>query len=172
MLVGKECPVCRAPLNAFRTFWRPAWSRWRCDECGSLIGMHTSRRLLAIAIWTGVLLGWIFVTRRSGAPEWVSLTALGLLCFATIAFIDRVIVIERVGFHCSKCGYDLRETGDEQCPECGTVIDADLRRRASLAADRAERPKATPLARWGFLVAIVLVSLTLLAVGITRFLGR
>ena len=170
MLAGKECPVCRAPLNAVRTNFRPAWSRWRCGGCGSLIGMDTPRRLLALAIWVGVLFGWIFMTRRSGAPEWLSLTALGLLCFVTIAFVDRVIVIERVGFHCLGCGYDLRETTDGQCPECGETIDEELRRRVILAAERAERPGATPLARWGWFIAIVLVALTLLAVGITRFL--
>jgi len=132
--------------------------------------MDTPRRLLAIAIWIAVLFGWMFMMRRSGTPEWVSLIALGLLCFLTIAFIDRVTVIERVGFHCLGCGYDLRETTDEQCPECGEAIDEELRRRVILAAERADRPRTTPLARWAFFIAAVLVALTLLAVGITRYI--
>lgn len=168
--IGKECPVCRAPLSALRTFLRPAWARWRCAACDSLIGMDTRRRLVALAAWLVLLFGWLWMVRRSGTPEWLSLVAPGLLCFIQIAWIDRVIVVERVGRHCRNCGYDLRRAADGPCPECGAAIDAEAPVRADATARPRGRRRAGPLLRRVVLGAVILLGLALLAAGIIRFL--
>jgi hypothetical protein len=39
--------------------------------------------------------------------------------FIIIWHLERLVVLERRGSHCQKCGYDLTGNVSGRCPECG-----------------------------------------------------
>jgi hypothetical protein len=167
MRFWKVCPVCRTSLPWLKTFFRPAWARWECAHCGSIIGIDTRRRTIAIGAWLAVLFAWILWMRKAGIPMPVVLIGLLALCYITITFIDRVIPIEIRGVRCRGCGYDLRQCRDAQCPECGTVIDDEIQTRIQTGDH--DRPLTVPHAprqRWLLILLIVVGSASLLAAGV------
>lgn len=167
MRFWKVCPVCRGPLPWLKTFFRPAWARWECTDCGSIIGIDTRRRVLAICVWTAVLLGWMFWMRNAAIPMPVVFAGLLVLCFITITLIDRIVPIEIRGVRCTGCGYDLREASDDACPECGTVIEDYI--LARIQTGEHGHPLTVPHAmrqRWLLILLILFVSVALLAAGL------
>lgn len=122
-----DCPVCRAPLG-WTYILRPLTSRWRCRHCGSLLTIHARRRLIGISVYVPAAMS-IYVAMRGAGPVGLALFAACLiaLLFAVIGTIDRAVVIERCGFRCRGCGYDLRGQVTPRCPECGHEFDADER---------------------------------------------
>ena len=56
------------------------------------------------------------------------------------AFFERARVLERKGFRCRQCGYDLQGQEASRCPECGAKLDpADQKR--SQSEEASNRPK-------------------------------
>ncbi len=118
-----ECPVCRHAVNVFRTMLRR--SAWTCATCGSLIVMDKGRRYLALMPCTAItLLGAIYLTRSGWAGDWVAAPLSVAAWFSFMLLLDRANVLERRGFRCRKCGYDLRGQIDPLCPECGRQFDS------------------------------------------------
>ena len=148
-----ECPNCRQPIARYRLFFRTAWSRWRCDGCGSLLGIDIRRRFLAVIPWIAILfflLRVVHITRLGLLIALPTIICAGLLNFF---LLDRAVVHERTGFRCRKCGYDLQGQTESRCPECGLVFDS-----AELATYKAKPDMVRkPQSRWGFRIATALL---------------
>jgi hypothetical protein len=122
-MLSLQCPVCRAPVSRLATFVRPAgMHKWRCDGCGSLIGISLVRRWLMCIPMAGAMLGCLMGARALALPGSVgtagAVVSIVLFCFV----IDRMRVYERCGVCCRGCGYDLRGQQSNTCPECGETI--------------------------------------------------
>ena len=118
-----QCPQCRRRIPWIRTFFTTAWGRWRCEGCGSLLGINVGRRL-ALALGGAAFIVLLVERFRSVGLGYVAIlptiiAAFGLLFY----FLDSVVVHERVGFRCRSCGYDLQGQKELRCPECGTAFD-------------------------------------------------
>lgn len=162
-----ECPVCRTPLR-WTYILRTLWSRWRCAHCGSLLGVDVKRRLLAAGVGAGVILAGSITLTRAGWSDLAAPFLMLLFYFPVLLVIDRVNVIERCGFRCRTCGYDLRGQVAPRCPECGREFDAD--ERAIL--ETGVLPPSVHRPRRAVVVVAVLIFLflgTLFAVGVTYF---
>ena len=150
LLPPVECPNCRQGITRMRLFWRTAWSRWRCPGCGALLGTDTKRRLLAIGPWIAIMFILLFVFRAAnlGAP-FVLPVLLGA-AIVNFALFDRIVLHERTGFRCRRCGYDLTGQSDDRCPECGETFDPSARdapaATPSLATDAALRRRRIVIA--------------------------
>ncbi|MBU0717492.1 MAG: hypothetical protein KJ749_04520 [Planctomycetes bacterium] len=121
MILSTVCPVCRHPLP-WTFVLRPIWSQWRCTMCGSLLEINTTRRLLMLIPFAAVLLLSISLASAIGVhTTWV-------LAFVTLLALIPIVlqpprVIERCGFRCKTCGYDLQGQVVPRCPECGRELD-------------------------------------------------
>lgn len=123
-----ECPVCHRPLR-WTYLLRTTWSQWRCDGCGSLLGIDRKRRMLAIAPYAGSVAVIVFAIPGVGFGDFVILpVAVGtMVCFYLL--FDRAVVLERCGLRCKGCGYDLRGQVALRCPECGGALNDTQRVR-------------------------------------------
>lgn len=168
-----ECPNCRRSISWFQTFRKHAWARWNCPGCGALLGMDTRRRLLGMFPWAAVVLVLIKI---------VDVTSLGMVLAAPIIlvaavtcfyFIDRVVVVERTGFLCRSCGYDLWGQTASPCPECGTAFEvADLdQRRAGQAHEQPVRHRRSHR-EWLGILLLLLVGVATLVLGIMTYRAR
>jgi hypothetical protein len=157
-----ECPACRQPLR-WTYILRTVWSQWRCNACGSLLGIDRKRRVLAIFPFVGMALclGWL--TPRLGLGDLVFLPAIVGLAAPYFLLIDRAVVLERHGLRCQRCGYDLRGQTVPRCPECARELDARERARleagASAGLPVAERPRRRAA------IALVIIVPLLISVG-------
>ncbi len=160
-----ECPNCRQPLAWYRTFITLLWGSWRCASCDALLGVNKRRRLWGMPPWLGIvilLIGPVNITAMGHAIALPTLVVAGLFYFV---LYDRAAVLERTGFRCRKCGYDLQGQERGQCPECGEAFSVD-----DLADYRKGDPESQPRRRamgwvgWGALITI-----SLLIVGGTFF---
>lgn len=158
-----ECPVCRNPLR-WTYILRTLWSQWRCESCGSLLGINRRRRLLAIIPFVALTLAVSLGISRLGLGDFTLIPVIIALAAPYFLLIDRAVVIERCGFRCRQCGYDLQGQTVPRCPECGREFDAVERARleggASADLRVAERPR-----RWAVLALVVIVPL-LISVGL------
>lgn len=68
-----------------------------------------------------ILMITVFRVQNYGIPVFVAVAVgtLGLVLFAC----ERIVLIERRAFTCTKCGYDLQGLPTARCPECGTPFD-------------------------------------------------
>ena len=117
-----ECPVCRQPLR-WTYLLRHMWSQWRCTRCNSLLAIDRKRRVLSILplLLLGVPLA-IFLT-RSGWNDLIAAPTMLIVWLPFFLLLDRATVLERGGFRCQQCGYDLRGQALPRCPECGRQFD-------------------------------------------------
>jgi hypothetical protein len=174
-VLTSECPVCRRPISRLRTFLRPAWSRWRCEGCGSLLGVSLAWRLLATIPWIALILLLLLVLDIMSLGFAIGLPLLIGVGMANCMVLDRVIVVERCGFRCKGCGYDLRGQAAPACPECGRAFDQEeigLMKRASLGiAD--ERPRrGAGVGRWVAISIVILLGLVVFVQGLLVFRSR
>jgi hypothetical protein len=112
----------------------------------------------------------------------VDVTSLGMVLAAPIIlvaavtcfyFIDRVVVVERTGFLCRSCGYDLWGQTASPCPECGTAFEvADLdQRRAGQAHEQPVRHRRSHR-EWLGILLLLLVGVATLVLGIMTYRAR
>ncbi len=146
----------------------PMWAKWRCAGCASLLGIDTRRRLLAIFVWVPAVAGTLVLANRSGLGYPVSLPTLVVLGALIFRLIERAVVLERCGFRCRQCGYDLRGQGDPYCPECGRGFDA-----AEVAQMSSSDPAgvAQPAKRTGRRSSFILLALIIIVVVTQVILG-
>jgi len=123
-----ECPVCRQPLR-WTYILRTVWSQWHCGACGSLLGIDRKRRVLAIFPFVVMVLCVSVLISRLGLGDLVILPVTIALAAPYFLLVDRAVVLERYGFRCKACGYDLQGQTVPRCPECGRDFDADERVR-------------------------------------------
>ena len=116
-----ECPVCCHPINAilFRL------SAWSCPGCGSLLRMDKNRRYLALIPFACIVLVAATFLSRGGWTGFAVIPVAVVVWLPWILLFDRAIVLERRGFWCQDCGYDLRGQIDPHCPECGRAFDSN-----------------------------------------------
>lgn len=82
------------------------------------------RRFLAmVPLTAATIFGSLYLTRSGLAGDWAAIPVAAVVWFPLIVLLDRVIVLERRGFWCRQCGYDLRGQINPQCPECGREFD-------------------------------------------------
>jgi hypothetical protein len=161
--VSAECPNCRRPIPGIRLFFKSLWSRWRCEGCGSLLGVDVRRRWLATIPWAVVLfllLGVLRVTNLGYAIAVPMIIAVGMLNYF---LFDRAVVHERAGFRCRQCGYDLQGQVESRCPECGSEFDS-----SELAAYVARGPQVlsgVPRQRFELVFMVIASAVTLALIG-------
>ena len=100
------------------------WGTWRCPGCGALLGIDKRRRLLAMIPYAVLLFVLLTVLHIPNWGYWVALPVVVAVGYANFVFFDRAVVLERAGFRCQRCGYDLRGQVEPRCPECGWEFDA------------------------------------------------
>lgn len=153
-----------------RLFLTPAWGRWRCDGCGSVLGISVRRRVLATIPWVGilfVLIGVLRITRLGYAIAIPMLLAAGILNYF---LFDRPVLHERTGFRCRRCGYDLQGQVEGRCPECGTEFElAEL--AAHRASGRRKLPAVSRARTWIALAVALILGLFLATVVVIHFRG-
>lgn len=164
MALLAECPVCREPLR-WTYVLRPLWSQWRCGRCGSLLGVDRKRRLLAILPFIVLALGASVFLSRAGWGDFAVIPVVLVVWIPYFLLLDRASVLERRGFRCKRCGYDLRGQVVPRCPECGREFDAEERARfeAGLLADT---PAAPPRRRLALTLLIILPLLLCVGLGV------
>lgn len=148
---------------------RPMWSQWRCDGCGSLLGINRKRRILAVFPFVAVVCFMGFFLSRAGWGDFMVVPFALALWFPYFLLLDRAAVLERCGFRCKGCGYDLQGQTVPRCPECGR--DFDAAERAILETGAFPRTtRRSPGRAWAAIGVLVFIFLgTLLALGITHY---
>ena len=163
-----ECPNCRQLIPWARLFFTPAWGQWRCARCGSLLGINVRRRLLAVALLCLIfpLVPILKLSFFGYAGAWIVFIA-GLVVH--FLFFERARLIERTGFRCRRCGYDLRGQVQARCPECSEQFDAT--EPAFVQADiRKDPPPASrPRFRLGWTLLICVPLTVTLVLGVVYF---
>ena len=155
-----ECPNCRESVSFFRSFRTTAWGSFRCKACGSVLGISFPRRMIAVGIWTGVLLLSMGVLRLSAwGPLW-SYSAMGVMFVAIFYLCEKIVLLDRRAFTCKRCGYDLRGLIETRCPECGTDFDPAERERI---VARMASPAPKPRYRWIVPFVVVLLAFSVVA---------
>lgn len=174
-MLTSECPVCRRPISRLRTFTRTAWSRWRCEGCGSLLGVSLKWRLLATIPWIVLILLMLAVLDIMSLGIAIGLPVLLAVGMANYMLLERIIVVERCGFRCKGCGYDLRGQVQPACPECGRQFDEEEIERMKLADPHAvaARPgRGTTIGRWVTVAIMILLGLAVFVQGLLLFRTR
>lgn len=174
-MLTSECPVCRRPISRFRTFTRTAWSRWRCEGCGSLLGVSLKWRLLATIPWIVLILLMLAVLDIMSLGIAIGLPALIVVGMANYMLLERIIVVERCGFRCKGCGYDLRGQVQPACPECGRQFDDEEIDRMKLTeshAVEARQGRGAAVRRWVTVAVMILLGLAVFVQGLLVFRTR
>ena len=161
-----ECPVCRQPLR-WTYILRTVWSQWHCGACGSLLGIDRKRRVLAIFPFVAIVLCVSVLISRLGLGDLAILPAAIALAAPYFLLIDRAVALERCGFRCRGCGYDLQGQIVPRCPECGREFDADERARLETGSSVGVRVTERPRRRAAFALVIIIPLLISVGLGIT-----
>ncbi len=167
MLCFAECPVCRHPLS-WTYLLRPLWSQWRCRHCASLLGIDVRRRLLLVIPLVLALPIGALALSRLGFNDFAILVALAFWG-PLFACLDRARVVERCGFRCKRCGYDLQGQVTPRCPECGRHLDTQEREllAAGVIPQATRRPRRK--LALALTLALVLGGLATVGVGLLRY---
>ena len=153
-----ECPVCRHPVNGARFLLRR--TVWTCPTCGSLLNIDKNRRYLALIPCAAVtLVGVVFLTRSGWGGDWTAVPVAFAAWLSVVLLLDRANVLERRGFWCRQCGYDLRGQVDPHCPECGR--DFDSNETAQMELSDPTRLVQGQERKRGYLGLILFIALTL-----------
>ena len=167
MSLVAECPVCRRPLQ-WTYVLRHGWSQWRCRYCGSLLEIDRKRRFLAVLPFCALVLAGAFFASRAGLSDYSAVIIVFVLWLPFFLLVDRAAVVERCGFRCKTCGYDLQGQIAPRCPECGRDFDAE--ERAFLEGSVAPQPvSGRRRATWIGVVVIGLILMSTLVTGILYY---
>ncbi|UCC29116.1 MAG: hypothetical protein JSU86_13045 [Phycisphaerales bacterium] len=171
-----ECPNCREPIPWSRVFFTTAWGSWTCNGCGSLLGVNVRRRLLGVAVLIIILLSVTSIVR---VPLSWDLPIVLLIFLAVwvpyFLLFERARVLERRGFRCHRCGYDLQGQVDPRCPECGLEFSAADTARVARAKHDEDTERLARRGRHARLVVIIAALLflgTVLGVGLTLYMAQ
>ncbi len=171
-----ECPNFREPIPWSRVCFTTAWGSWTCHGCGSLLGVNVRRRLLGAAV---LVVAMLSVTSALRLPLGWNVPIMLLIILAVwvpyFLLFERARVLERRGFRCHRCGYDLQGQVEPRCPECGLEFStADPARDARARDDEnAERPARRGRHTWLIVIMATLLFLgTVLAVGLTLYMAQ
>ena len=115
------CPVCSHPINAI--LFLISLSAWRCRRCGSLLRMNKIRRYLALIPFGCIVLVAATLMSRAGWTDFAVIPVAVVVWLPCFLLFDRAVVLERRGFWCQQCSYDLRGQVEPHCPECGREFD-------------------------------------------------
>jgi len=114
----------------FDTIRSSATRRFACRSCESILSVSVTRPIIVVALIWGVAVLQVPLVMQYGS---YGMVVFGVLCvslpFIIFHWIDRVILIDRLAFRCTRCGYDLRGLREPRCPECGTEFDPAERAR-------------------------------------------
>lgn len=168
MALLAECPVCRRSLR-WTYMLRPMWSRWRCDGCGSLLGINRKRRLLAILPFVAMVFSISMFVSRMGFGDLAAIPVILVMWMPYFLLVDRAVVVERCGFRCKQCGYDLQGQVVPRCPECGREFDAEERVRLEAGFIVGAPVVARPWRRLAFALLIILPVLVTVGLGIACY---
>jgi len=116
--------------------------------------------MFAMIPWIVVILFLLHIVRIQDDGLFVTIAGFSLAFFAIFYTLDRVVMIERRAFRCTKCGYDLQGLSEHRCPECGT--DFDPREKEKIEA-RIGMPR--PRRKYQWIAAVVITLLTLALIG-------
>jgi hypothetical protein len=166
-----ECPVCRNPLR-WTYILRTLWSQWRCERCRSLLGINRGRRLLAIVPFVGMTLCVTMVVSRMGLGDFAIIPVIIGLAAPYFLLIDRAVVLERCGFRCRQCGYDLQGQTVPRCPECGREFDAGERARLETGSFADSPVIERPRRRVALALVIIVPLLISIGLGIAAWQRR
>ena len=164
-----ECPNCRQPVPWTRTFFTPAWGRWRCHSCNALLAINVRRRVAGVAVCTAIPVLLLPLLRLPLTPLLILPLLIGL-CVVFVVLLDRPVLLERSGFRCQECGYDLTGQVEPRCPECNREFELEALRRYQSALDH-DRPPRRAMGRPGlilFIIALVLLT-GMVVIGLVRY---
>jgi hypothetical protein len=133
------------------------------------------RRLLATIPWIVLIVLMLLVLDIMSLGIAIGLPALIVVGMANYMLLDRVIVVERCGFRCRGCGYDLRGQVEPACPECGRQFDEEeieRMKRADPHAVVARRGRRSAVGRWAAVSAMILLGLAVFVQGLLVFRTR
>ncbi len=172
------CPNCREPIPAYRLFFTTAWGSWRCSKCNSLLGVNVKRRLVLVSV--AVLLALLLAGWASRRFPTVADTPVMIGVFVTVLvvhflFFERARLIERTGFRCQRCGYDLQGQVEPRCPECGRAFDVGERTHmhSLSSAEVADQARRRRWVKWvGIALLAALVAGQILGLYFWRRAGR
>jgi hypothetical protein len=163
-----ECPNCRHPISRARLFSHTAWGRWRCEACGALLGIDKKRRLLALIPYTAIVFGVATLLPRAGLGNFAMIPALLVVLLLFFAVVDRAVLVERTGFRCRQCGYDLQGQVEGRCPECGSEFDlGEMAKHA--ARPHARTPERSRAGVWALIALSLVFGGTLVLVGLAHY---
>lgn len=150
-----QCPNCRTRVSFLRAFGTTSWGSFTCNSCGSVLTISFARRVIAACAWLVLM---VTATESLRLYRWGRMVCYGVMIasFGLIMyFSEKVILVERRAFTCTKCGYDLRRLPENRCPECGTPFDvseiAKIRARLGLPAPKPRR--------WYAIIVIILLAM-------------
>jgi hypothetical protein len=124
------------------------------------------RRFLAVIPFLIIVLTASFFASRAGLTDYTAAIVAFALWLPFFLMVDRAAVVERCGFRCKTCGYDLQGQVAPRCPECGREFDDE--ERAFLETGVA--PTQTSGRRRAAWIGVVVIGLILVSTLVTGVL--
>jgi len=121
---------------------------------------------MAVLPFIALVLAGAFLASRSGWSDYSAAIFAFVLWLPFFLLVDRAVVVERCGFRCKACGYDLQGQVAPRCPECGREFDSE--ERAFL--ETGVRPRQTSGKRRATWIGIVVIGLILVGTLVTGIL--
>ncbi len=88
---------------------------------------------MATVPWIGIIAFFLIVMNIMSYGTAIALPVLIVFGLSLYMAFERLVVLERCGFRCKDCGYDLRGQVKPSCPECGMTFDDDEIAKMQLA---------------------------------------
>lgn len=123
---------------------------------------------MAVLPFIALVLAGAFLASRSGWSDYSAAVLAFVLWLPFFLLVDRAAVVERCGFRCKTCGYDLQGQVAPRCPECGRDFDSE--ERAFLESGvRPHQASGKQRATWIGIVVIGLILVGTLVTGILYY---
>lgn len=156
-----NCPVCQHKINGIFFMFRPVFMNWTCKGCGSVLTINKARRFTALIPGIILELFIFFICVRLSLNIFITVFVAVFACMAVLLYYDSALILERKGFWCRSCGYDLRGQSEAICPECGTgFTESDIEQMA-MDDPVSKVEKVGKVSRYWLVLVIVLFVLLL-----------